>query len=379
MPKIFMNTKKTSFKHIGFIGLGLIGGSVAMAVRRAFPELPITAWNRNRAVLEEALADGTVTRADDGSFSSFADCDLVFLCVPVITAIDMMKRLEPVLSPGAILTDVGSFKGDIHRAVEGTPLDWRFIGGHPMAGSEKTGYEHASAQLLENAWYFLTPAGNVDVRRVSDLSELISAIGALPLVMPSEEHDYVTAAISHFPHVLSASLVNLVRDLDLPGHPMKTVAAGGFRDITRISSSSPQMWQEICLANPKNICRVLDAYMQKLIDYRLAISNGDADKLYEIFRSCKDYRDSFDAQPHIPMFHEYRLFVEIADETGSLAKITALLSEAGISIRNLSIINNREYEQGALKIAFGSEAARAAAGDVLSNAGYVVHGTAPRG
>ena len=368
-----MNSKTTNFKNIGFIGLGLIGGSVAMAVRRAFPNLPITAWNRNRAVLEEAVADGTVTTADDGSLTSFADCDLIFLCVPVITAIDLMKRLEPLLSPGAILTDVGSVKGEIHREVEGTSLDWRFIGGHPMAGSEKTGYENASAQLLENAWYFLTPAGNVDVRRVSDLSELISAIGALPLVMPSEEHDYVTAAISHFPHVLSAALVNLVRDLDLPGHPMKTVAAGGFRDITRISSSSPQMWQEICLANPKNICRVLDAYMQKLIDYRLAISNKDTDRLYEIFRSCKDYRDSFDTLPHSPMFREYRLFVDIADETGSLAKITAILSDAGISIRNLAIINNREYEQGALKIAFGSEAARTAAKEALENAGYVVH------
>ena len=371
-----MNNKTTNFKNIGFIGLGLIGGSVAMAVRRAFPELTITAWNRNRRVLDEAAADGTVTIADDGSLSSFADCDLIFLCVPVITANEFMERLTPILRPEAILTDVGSVKGDIHRKVEGTPLDWRFIGGHPMAGSEKAGYENASAQLLENAWYFLTPAGNVDVRKVSDLSELISAIGALPLVMPCEEHDYVTAAISHFPHVLSASLVNLVRDLDLPGHPMKTVAAGGFRDITRISSSSPQMWQEICLANPKNICRVLDAYMQKLIDYRLAISNGDADKLYDIFRSCKEYRDSFDTLPQSPMFREYRLFIEIADETGSLARITALLSEAGISIRNLSIINNREYEQGALKIAFGSEEARTAARNVLTNAGYVVHGAA---
>ncbi|MGX8728031.1 MAG: prephenate dehydrogenase/arogenate dehydrogenase family protein [Lachnospiraceae bacterium] len=371
-----MSNKDIRFRNIGFIGLGLIGGSVAMAVRRAFPKLPITAWNRNPAVLEEAVADGTVTVADDGSFSSFAACDLVFLCVPVITAVEMMKKLEPILAPGAILTDVGSVKGDIHRKVEGTPLDWRFIGGHPMAGSEKTGYENASAQLLENAWYFLTPAGNTDVQKVSDLSELISAIGALPLVMTSEEHDYVTAAISHFPHVLSAALVNLVRDLDLPGHPMKTVAAGGFRDITRISSSSPQMWQEICLANPKNICRVLDAYMQKLIDYRLAVSNGDTDALYEIFRSCKEYRDSFDALPHVPMFNEYRLFVEIADETGSLAKITALLSDAGISIRNLSIINNREYEQGSLKIAFGSEETRTAASKVLSNAGYTVHGIA---
>lgn len=369
-----MSEKTSKFKNIGFIGLGLIGGSVAMAVRKAFPDLTITAWNRNREVLDMALADGTVTVADDGSFSSFASCDLIFLCVPVITAVEFMKKLEPLLAPGAILTDVGSVKGDIHRKVEGTPLDWRFIGGHPMAGSEKTGYENASAQLLENAWYFLTPAGNVDVQRVSDLSELISAIGALPLVMPCEEHDYVTAAISHFPHVLSASLVNLVRDLDLPGHPMKTVAAGGFRDITRISSSSPQMWQEICLANPRNICRVLDAYMQKLIDYRLAISNADADKLYEIFRSCKEYRDSFDSQPHVPMFMEYRLFIEIVDEPGSLAKITSLLADAGISIRNLAIVNNREYEQGALKISFDSEQARTAARETLENAGYVVHG-----
>lgn len=368
-----MGMHRTNFKNIGFIGLGLIGGSVAMAVRRAFPDLTITAWNRNREVLFEAVADGTVTVADDGSFSSFRDCDLIFLCVPVVTAIELMERIAPLLAPNAILTDVGSVKGDIHRKVEGTPLDWRFIGGHPMAGSEKTGYENASATLLENAWYFLTPAGNVDIQKVLDLTSLISAIGALPLVIPSDEHDYVTAAISHLPHVLSAALVNLVRDLDLPGHPMKTVAAGGFRDITRISSSSPKMWQEICLANGKCICRVLDELMRRLVDYRLAISNQDADKLYEIFRSCKEYRDSFDSQSHAPMFQEHRLFVEIADETGSLAKITAILANAGISIKNLSIVNNREYDQGALKIAFGSVEARANAQKVLEARGYEVH------
>ena len=368
-----MTEKIAKFHNIGFLGLGLIGGSVAMAVRRAFPDLPITAWNRNREVLDEAVADGTVTIADDGSLASFTACDLIFLCVPVITAIDLMQKLAPRLAPDAILTDVGSVKGDIHRAVEGTPLDAHFIGGHPMAGSEKTGYANASAQLLENAWYFLTPSGNVNIQKISDLSELITAIGALPLVMEADKHDLVTAAISHFPHVLSAALVNLVHNIDLPGQPMKTVAAGGFRDITRISSSSPQMWQEICLANPDNICRVLDAYMNLLIDYRLAIRNEDADKLYEIFRSCKEYRDSFDVQPHVPLFQEYRLYVDIPDETGSLAKVAVLLANANLSLKNLVIVNNREFEQGVLRIAFGNETDRERGHEVLANAGYTVH------
>ena len=362
-----------SFNTIGFVGLGLIGGSVAKSIKRVHPEITIVGYNRNQEVLKDAVRDGVVDIMSDDSLEAFRECDLIFLCVPVVTALDFMDRLRDIKKEGAILTDVGSVKTGIHKYVEEAGLTDCFIGGHPMAGSEKTGYANSSDRLIENAWYILTPAGDVDVHTISDFSTLISSTGALPLVMTYEEHDHVTAAISHLPHVISASLVNLVHDQDGPEHYMKLIAAGGFRDITRISSSSPQMWQEICLDNPDNICSMMDAYISKLIDYRLAIRNENAEELLNIFTQCKDYRDSFDTEPKGSLPGEHRIYVDIADEPGAIAQIATMLAMHNISIKNIGIVHNREFEQGVLRIVFYEKDAKESGVRVLEDRNYYVY------
>jgi prephenate dehydrogenase len=362
-----------TFNTIGFIGLGLIGGSVAKSIKRVHPEITIVGYNRNQDVLHDAFLDGIVDIKSDDSLEAFRECDLIFLCVPVVTALDFMDRLRHIKKESAILTDVGSVKTGIHKYVEERGMTDCFIGGHPMAGSEKTGYANSSDRLIENAWYILTPAGDVDVHIISDLSTLISSTGALPLIMTYEEHDHVTAAISHLPHVISASLVNLVHDQDGPEHYMKLIAAGGFRDITRISSSSPQMWQEICLDNPDNICAMMDAYISKLIDYRLAIRNENAEELLNIFTQCKDYRDSFDTEPKGSLPGEHRIYVDIADEPGAIAQIATMLAMHNISIKNIGIVHNREFEQGVLRIVFYEKDAKESAIRVLEDRNYYVH------
>ncbi len=360
------------FVNIGFIGLGLIGGSVAKALRRVYPDICITGYNRNREVLKTALHEGTITVAADQTLSDFADCDLIFLCVPVVTALGFMERLAQIRKPGSILTDVGSVKGDIHRYVDSHNMSSFFIGGHPMAGSEKTGYAAASDRLVENAWYILTPTESVPEEKVQDLKTLLEGIGALPLIMNYREHDKVTAAISHLPHVISASLVNVVHDADGPEEFMKTIAAGGFRDITRISSSSPQMWQEICLSNPDNICDMLDMYITKLLDYRAAISSEDSEKLLQIFTDCKDYRDSFDTRAG-SVQREFRIYLDLIDEAGSIATVATILAVNSISIKNIGIVHNREFEQGVLRIVFYEEASMMKAIDLLGNRGYTIY------
>lgn len=361
-----------NFQNIGFIGLGLIGGSVAKALRRVYPDLPITGYNRNREVLNMAVEDGTVTVAADESLAAFASCDLIFLCVPVVTALKFMDRLATIRKSGCILSDVGSVKGEIHRYAKEHGMDSFFIGGHPMAGSEKTGYANASDRLVENAWYILTPETNVPGQKVNDMKELLEGIGALPLIMDYREHDLVTAAISHLPHVISASLVNLVHDADGPEEHMRTIAAGGFRDITRISSSSPQMWQEICLSNPDNICDMLDRYIAKLLDYRQAIGNRDADELLKIFTECKDYRDSFGTRAG-SVQREFRIYLDLIDEAGSIATVATILAVNSISIKNVGIVHNREFEQGVLRIVFYDEASMRKAIELLGSRGYTIY------
>ena len=229
----------------GFIGLGLIGGSIARALKRSCPQVRIMAYMRTRSKLEQAKADGIVDVILDGIDETLSQCDLIFLCTPVEYNAQYLRAIRPYLKDGALITDVGSTKMSIHEEILRQGLADRFVGGHPMAGSEKTGYENSSDHLLENAYYIVTPPEGVsevlplpeqpeNVRRILAVAE---AIGAIPMVLDYREHDRVVAAISHLPHLVASSLVNLVKDSDTPMGTMKQVAAGGFKDITRIASS----------------------------------------------------------------------------------------------------------------------------------------------
>ncbi len=358
---------------IGFVGLGLIGGSIAKAVRRVYPEARIIAYNRNQTVLVRAEQEGIVDESCWEITSAFADCDYIFLCIPVISTLPFLKELKNVIGQETILTDVGSTKKEIHEAVRNLGLENQFIGGHPMAGSEKSGFEYSSDRLIENAWYILTPGGDVSISRISGLSALVSSLGALPLILTPEEHDHITAAVSHVPHVISASLVNMVHDLDGREEYMRTIAAGGFKDITRISSSSPHMWQEICLANGEEICIVLDKYIRKLTDFRFAIRNGNGEKLLQYFTECKEYRDSFSEESSGPIKKEFRLYMDVTDKAGAIAEVAVILAREGISIRNIGIVHNRSFEQGVLRIEFYDEETCRHAASVLSSRNHRVY------
>ncbi len=368
-----INTFHESFPVIGFIGLGLIGGSAAKTIRRIYPGTKIVGYNRRSEVAEQALTDGVIDVKADESLAQFAECDLIFLCVPVVTALEFMEKLKMIAKPGAVLTDVGSVKGDIHGYVEEHGLELLFIGGHPMAGSEKTGYENATDRLFENAFYIITPSSGTSITKLSALASFIENIGALPLIMSPEEHDRTVAAVSHLPHVISAALVNLVHDQDGAEKYMHTVAAGGFRDITRISSSSPQMWQEICLANTDEIVGMIDAYISKLIDYRLAIRNENSEELLTIFSDCKEYRDSFDTVAKGSVPKEYRIYMDLVDEAGSIASVATILAVQNISIKNIGIVHNREFEQGVLRIVFYDEPSMESAVRTLTWRNYKIY------
>lgn len=358
---------------IGFIGLGLIGGSIAKTIRRIHPDIRIIAYNRTPEVLTSAMREGIIDQQCFEITASFRECDIIFLSVPVLTMHHLLKRLAGYLKPDAVITDVGSTKGDILQVIKSLGLEDHFIGGHPMAGSEKTGYENSTDRMIENAWYILTPGSEIPISKISEFSEFISSLGAIPLILSPEEHDRVTAAVSHVPHVVSAALVNMVRDLDGPEHFMRTIAAGGFRDITRISSSSPQMWQEICLANADNICIILDRYIRSLTDFRFAIRNENAEKLLTYFTECKNYRDSFTAGASGPFGKVFRLYTDIVDETGAIADVAVILAGEEISIKNIGIVHNREFEHGVLGIEFYDSESLKRASQVLSDRAYRVY------
>ena len=230
---------------VGFIGLGLIGGSIAKVLKKNRPDIYTIAYNRSEAPLKQALADGVIDKAGRID-EAFLECDFIFLCTPVEYNSVYLRKLIPFIKKGCIVTDVGSVKGYIHRTVSELGLEECFIGGHPMAGSEKTGYANASDILLENAFYAITPTKATTQDMLARYIELVKLTGAIPVVLDPEHHDYSVAGISHVPHIIAASLVNLIKHSDDKNGTMKLLAAGGFKDITRIASSSPEMWEQIC-------------------------------------------------------------------------------------------------------------------------------------
>jgi len=380
-----------------FIGLGLIGGSIARAIRIKYPDAEILAWDPDLLSLRIAVQDKVVSRAMSGINEEIEAADVIFLCAPVGANAGNLEKVAPFLRPDAILTDVGSVKTDTHKKIRQMHLTKQFIGGHPMAGSERIGYRNSSAQLLENAYYALTPEADFPAEKAEWFRDFISSIGALPIVLSCEEHDYVTAAISHLPHIVSAALVNLVKESDNEEGLMKTMAAGGFKDITRISSSSPVMWEQICLANPENILSLLDRYIAALQNFRGKLAaakddepaeNGDgliidggriqsihknSEALRSYFRSAQEYRDSFSEAASGPIKRTYALHVDIADQPGMIAEVSLILANRRISIRNIGITHNREFQEGVLRVELQNEKEEHSARMLLISRGYTVH------
>ena len=359
--------------HIGFIGLGLIGGSIAKALKKNIPDCFISAYDINSESLELAIKDQIVNKAARNIDDSFHTCDFIFLCAPVQKNDNNLLSVKEFMKPDCILTAVGSVTTNIHEHMKAAGLEHNFIGGHPMAGSERFGYANSKASLLENAYYILTPTEHTSPEQLEAYKQLVLQTGAIPLILDYKQHDYVTAAISHLPHVIAASLVNLVRDSDSEEGIMKMVAAGGFKDITRIASSSAQMWQQICLTNTDNISTLLNDYIRSLQEFKNSLDSRKEKDLYELFDSAREYRDSFINASSGPIKRSYVLTVDIADQAGSLAAITTILAVNGINIKNIGITHNREQEYGALRLEFYDEAAIEKAKELLTQRSYLIY------
>lgn len=358
---------------VGFAALGLIGGSLAKAIRHVYPEASILACTRRPETSEYALREHIIDEAYPEIGEAFSRCDYIFLCAPVEVNIACLEKIKPFLKEDCILTDVGSTKTDIHLRAAALGLDSCFIGGHPMAGSEKTGIRHAQWYLTENAYYIITPSEHTPPEKVRRYVDLVSSLKALPLVLDYREHDYVTAAISHLPHIIAATLVNLVHDKDTPSGTMRTVAAGGFKDITRIASSSPDMWEQICTTNAGNIIPVLDAYTESLQRVRAQLTARDAQGLHRLFADSGEYRSTFADHSGGPLKKAYMLYCDMVDEAGGIAALAAILASSGISLRNIGIVNNREFEEAVLRVEFYDEDALKKSVALLRKYHYTVY------
>lgn len=364
--------------HIGIVGLGLIGGSIAKAIKNFHVQNSyIIGYDTNTTDLQAAYEDGIIDFMATHLDSSFSNCSVIFICTPVDSMKTIVTQLLPYLPNDCILTDVGSTKYHIMQALE--PLlsthDKRiyYVGGHPMTGSEKFGYSASSAHLFENAYYMLTPLGDTPDFILFILQKLIERMGGIPLVLSATYHDYVTAHISHLPHIIASSLVHLIKGNDGEDSYLHTLAAGGFRDLTRIASSNPDIWTSICLTNKAQIQKGFSHYLAILQNFLDCLEKESENELYSFFNTARLYRNTFGEGASTDLSKIFSLHIDAKDEPGIIAKIATLLSTNHINIKNLSVMSDREFDVGVIKILFANKNDLLMAAEVLSQHHYSIY------
>jgi len=281
-------------KQLTIIGVGLIGGSLARALKRADAVDEVVGAGRDMQHLQQALTLGVVDRIETDLALAVQGADIVVVATPVGAVETVFRSIAPSLSPDTILTDVGSTKISVVAAAQAAfgQLPENFVPGHPIAGTEKSGVEASFAELFEDHRVILTPTENSARQAITRVRAMWEQTGAEVVETGVEHHDDVLAATSHLPHLLAFSLVDTLAKLDAKQEVFE-YAAGGFRDFTRIASSDPEVWRDICLHNRSALLKMLGCFEADLDKLRQAIADNDGDYLLQVFTHAKATRDQF--------------------------------------------------------------------------------------
>ena len=284
------------FRKITIVGVGLLGGSLGLAIRRRKLAARVVGYVRRAAAVGECRRSGAVDEATRDLAAAVDGADLVVLCTPLAQMRPLVARMLPRLKRGVIVTDVGSVKGSVVRELEALvrKAGGEFVGSHPMAGSEKTGVSAAREDMFENAVCVVTPTRRTVPSTLGKVERFWKAVGGRALRMTPELHDTLVARSSHLPHLAAVTLANLVLDPAQPRH-QAALCASGFRDTTRIASGSPEMWRDIALANRGNLSRALARFIADLARVRRALDAADARAVAAALRSAKRRREAWSA------------------------------------------------------------------------------------
>ncbi|HZG72193.1 MAG TPA: prephenate dehydrogenase [Chondromyces sp.] len=338
-------------------GLGLIGGSLAMAIKKSHPQAEVIGYDTRHSERKLAEALNIIDQSVNSFTEGAQQADVIILATPVLQTEKLISQLaELPLKREVIITDTGSTKKAIMnkaQILEGKGIT--FIGGHPMAGSHKSGVAAARELLFENAFYLLTPTEKTSEKQLASLKKWLQGTKARIIEVSAEDHDKLTGVISHFPHIIAASLVHQAQQYNKGNTLVSRLAAGGFRDITRIASSSPEMWRDISLHNKEVLLDLLKQWQREMENISFMLEQGSSAELYDFFNKAKVFRDDLPAQSKgaIPAF--YDLYVDVPDYPGVISEVTGYLAEERISITNIRIMETREDVYGVLVISFQND------------------------
>ncbi|MCL4386199.1 MAG: prephenate dehydrogenase [Actinobacteria bacterium] len=363
-----------NIKNITIIGLGLIGGSLALSLKKVNDNFIITGYDNIPETMDIAIYRKLIDRPAVDYADSVKDADLVIIATPVRLIVEIANKIKDFLKSGTIVTDVGSAKENIvENMVQILPKDVVFIGGHPMTGSENDGVLSARNDLFVNAFYVLTPTDNTRTEALVALHTLFTKTGAKVITISPAEHDKIVSLISHLPHILSTNLVVLVDNQQKQLNNLFKLCAGGFRDMTRIAASNPKMWLDISIENKKEIINALNNYISHLNKFMKNLEAGNEEYIKNHYIQAKE------ARLNLPKFIDkdisklYELRIGIPDKQGVLSEITLAISSAGINIEDISIFHSTEVIGGGiLKILVHGENAGTLSRGAIEKLGYEV-------
>lgn len=356
-------------------GLGLIGGSLAKAIRKD-EENYLIGYDYDDKTLRYALEEDVVHEVTNSIEEVLPSIDVLIIATPISATIELLKSLDNIsLDEPIIVTDVSSVKGsvlDVANRLENENII--FIGGHPMAGSHKTGIEASKAHLFENAIYVLTPTEASQDQEIEFLKETLKETKSNFIILQPEEHDEMTSVISHFPHLIASSLVHQARKWEQVHEFLPELAAGGFRDITRIASSDPTMWQDIFQHNGEQMSRLLQDWINEMVTLKEFLDKNNKEKMIEYLEQAKKYRDGLGVERTrgaLPSY--YDIYVDIQDKPGAIAGVVQLLAEGNISLRNIRILEIRDNVSGALRLSVTHHRDQKKAYELLKQHDYEVY------
>jgi prephenate dehydrogenase len=361
-------TQSREFKRVLIVGVGLIGGSLASALKRkgfkgtvlGVDSPTVLKIAQERRLLDEIYTSEQLEQA-------VGSADLIFLCTPILEILTLLQNIGKCVKPNTLVTDVGSTK---RRIVETAnlhlPAHCDFIGGHPMAGSEARGIEAADPFLFENTTYVLTPTRNVHATVRTAFGELLELIGAKVLLLLPTLHDEIAAAVSHLPQMAAVALMNMVAGKQSESPHFLKMAAGGFRDMTRIASSPYGIWENILETNADMITHFIDLYIEELKHVRDFLTNQ---KLSSYFEMAARNRLSIPKDTKGFLRPQFDISVAVQDRPGMIAQIASICAKEGLNIKDIEVLKIRENEGGTIRLSFSSEEDRTKALALLRKEG----------
>ena len=384
--------KDINFENIGIIGLGLIGGSIAKALKNSPFTGKIFGLSNSTKTVQKAHAEGVIDNDQNDFHEIVKKCDLIILASPISTYAEILQTIKNDIPPDCLITDVGSVKTSVHATVTDILKgSHRFIGGHPMAGSEKSGYEVSKAHLFENAYYFLTvqtdgkedneeiarPDGTdrpdnanssavanssiianstLSIASDNDLQKLwhlVELLGGKPHLISPEAHDHMVARTSHLPHLSSALLV---QSLGSNASDLIHFVGGGFRDATRIAAGDPKLWCDILTANKSQILTAMEDFLSHMEKCKAMIVSEDIRGLETFLTQSKSIREGIPKHLIDTYDKEYALYIDVKDQPGVIAQVAGLMADHDINIKDIEIIHAREHIPGVLKVGYYTDA-----------------------